>query len=77
MNDTTTINVKFVKHLKGVSKKTEKPYNMLELSDGISPVIFTTELDLEDTAEFKRGDDVLVTVKPQYFTNRHEVIGIQ
>lgn len=62
---TLELNGVFAKYMEGESKKTGRPYKMLELSNGIRSKLFTVgkELATEDFANFREGEEVTVTLE--------------
>jgi len=62
----------------GVSKKSEKPYKILELSDGLSSKALSTKLDGSVFSDFKRGDRVICQILVNMFDDydTFNVIGI-
>lgn len=60
----------FGSHRKGVSQKSGKDYNFIELSNGYSPTTFSTELETTATEKLVQGDKVEVTIKLNPFNPR-------
>lgn len=65
--NTITVKASYGKHLQGTSKKTGKPYNMVELSDGYAPVLFTTQISSDLNDRFSKKDEVEVTLEVNPF----------
>ena len=65
----------YVEHLVGVSKKSEKPYNMLKLSNGLDSKMFTCTLPESDTEQIEKGAEV--TVKFEQNGDPFSYFGIQ
>lgn len=52
----------FAEHLQGVAKETRRPYNFINLSNGIEKIAFSTDILKEDTQDIDAGDEVTVQV---------------
>lgn len=52
----------FVKHLVGNSKRNGTPYNIIELSDGLTSEIVPTTIDKADTEPIEKGTEVTPVV---------------
>ena len=59
----------FVGFKEGISKVSNKPYKILELSDGIATKTFSTKLEANDFSGFNRGDNVDVDIIVNMFDN--------
>lgn len=64
----------FAEHLTGVGKETRKPYNFINVSNGIEKVAFGTDLTQEDTKHLSPGDDVTVRVSVNPWNPRQNQI---
>jgi len=47
----------FVQHLKGVSKKNDRPYNFVKISDGLNTYTLSNPNDV-DFSSFKTGNEI-------------------
>jgi len=64
------INAVFLKHLTGNSKTTQKPYNIVELSDGLRAHVFSARgADIE--ADLEEKEEVVVEFEANPFDERN------
>jgi len=56
------LKVTFVEHMAGISSKNNRPYNFINVSNGIEKRAFSTNLTLEDTKQLSTGEEVTIQV---------------
>lgn len=66
----------FVKHLVGVSSKSNKPYNMIFLSDGLESKIFTSTLTPQLTEDLTVGEEYSFEFSVDVFKSRVTCTGV-
>lgn len=71
---TGKIEAVFAEHLQGVAKESRKPYNFINLSNGIEKVAFSTSLNKDDTNNLQPGDVVTVQVSLNPWDTRKNMI---
>jgi hypothetical protein len=64
----------FVEHMVGIGKESKKPYNFINLSNGIEKLGFETTLTKEDTNSLTQGDEVTCDVVADLWNPRKNAI---
>jgi len=60
---TGAIEAVFAEHLQGIAKESRKPYNFINLSNGLEKIAFSTDLQKEVTDAIQSGDSVEVEIQ--------------
>jgi len=68
------IKATFVEHMFGVAQKTGRPYNFINLSNGIEKRAFSTSLTKEETKNISTGYEVTTVVSIDVWEARNNVI---
>lgn len=70
LKNTIVVDALFVSHLVGISAKNGRPYNFMELSNGIEKVAFSTDLPDSATADIAQGESIQVEIEPDFWNPR-------
>jgi len=71
---TGKIDVVFVEHMQGVAKESRRPYNFINVSNGIEKLAFSTDLNKDDTSTLSTGDEITVQVSVNPWNPRQNTI---
>jgi len=69
-NPTIVIDAVYVSHLVGISAKNGRPYNFMEVSNGIEKVSFSTDLPESATADIAQGESIQIEIEPDCWNPR-------
>jgi len=68
------LEVVFAKHMQGIAKETRKPYNFIEVSNGIEKVAFSTDIPQTETETIQPGDEIAIRVSVNPWNPRQNSI---
>jgi hypothetical protein len=71
---TGKINVVFAEHLQGIAKESRKPYNFINVSNGLEKLAFSTTIAKTETEHLNPGDEIEINVSIDPWNPRNNTI---